>query len=151
MSPRSFVRSALSFVLVAALTASLDGCSSSTDLLQIPNSWVLQTSQGHAPPDTVPNSAPVIVITSGTAQISDNHNYTFTFNGTTDGVQGVVASDAGTWSISSSTFLFRSNGSSPHVEPYIAAFNGSTFNIAMPGSIVHSSDGSVVMVFATAP
>jgi hypothetical protein len=37
------------------------------------------------------------------------------------------------------------------VEPYIAAFNGNTFNVAMPGSIVHSSDATVAMVFATAP
>jgi hypothetical protein len=151
MSPRSFVGSALSFVLVAGLAAPLAGCGSSTEILQIPTSWTLQTSRSHALPDTVPNSTPVIVITSGSAQISDNHDYTFTIHGTTDGVQGVVASDAGTWSISSSTFLFRSSSSSPHVDPYVGAFNGSTFNVAMPASIVHSSDPSVAMVFVTAP
>jgi hypothetical protein len=151
MSSRSFARGTLSFLVVAALAASLSGCSSSTDILQIPSSWTLQTAGGHALPDTIPNSTPVIVITSGTAQIRDNHDYTFTFNGTTNGVQGVVGSDAGTWSISASTFLFRSSNSSPHVADYIAALTGSTFHLSMPGSIVHTSDASVDMVFVAAP
>jgi len=133
------------------MAASLAGCSNSTDLLQISPSWTLQTSDGHALPDTIPNSSPVIVVTSATAQINDNHNYTFTLNGTTDGVEGVVGSDAGTWSISHSIILFRSTSSAPQLADYVAAFNGNTINVGMPGQVVHSSNQSVAMTFVAAP
>jgi hypothetical protein len=147
MRSRSFSRVALSFVAAAVVTAALSSCGGS-DLLAINHSWALQSVSNNALPDTVPNSSPVIVITSGDAEIDGDGQYTFTFNGTTDGVQGVVASDAGTWSISSSTFFFKSTTSSPHVPSYIAALSAGTFRVAMPGSIVHSSSPTVDMVFA---
>ena len=147
MRSRSFSRVALSFVAAAVVAAALSSCGGS-DLLQINHSWAQQSVANRALPDTVPNSSPVIVITSGDAEIEGNGTYTFTFNGTSDGVAGVVGSDAGTWSISSSTFFFKSNSSSPHIPSYIAALSAGTFRVAMPGPAVHSSDPTVDMVFA---
>lgn len=147
MRSRSFSRLALSFVATAVISAALASCGG-TDLLQINHSWGQQTVDNKALPDTVPNSSPVIVITSGNAQIAGDGTYTFTFNGTSDGVAGVVGSDAGTWSISNSTFFFKSNSSVPHIPSYIAALSAGTFRVAMPGQAVHSSDPTVDMLFA---
>lgn len=146
MRSRSFSRVALSYLAAAVVTAALSSCGS--DLLAINHSWALQSLSNIALPDTVPNSSPVIVITSGESEIDGDGHYTFTFNGTTDGVQGVVGSDAGTWSISNSTFFFKSTTSTPHVPSYIAALSSGTFRVALPGSIVHSSNPTVDMEFA---
>lgn len=147
MRPRSFSRAALSLAAAAVVTAALASCGGS-DLLQINHSWSQVSVNNKTLPDTVPGSDPVIVITSGDAEIAGDGTYTFTFNGTNDGVAGVVGSDAGTWSISNSTFFFKSSSSAPHIPSYIAALSAGTFRVAMPGLAVHSSNPTVDMVFA---
>jgi hypothetical protein len=147
MRSPSFSRVTPTFLAAAVITVVLSSCGGS-DLLQINQSWGQQSVANKTLPDTVPHSSPVIVITSGAAEIRGDGHYTFTFNGTTDGVQGVIGSDEGTWSISSSTFFFKSAASSPHVPQYIAALSAGTFNVAMPGLVVHSQDPTVDMVFA---
>jgi hypothetical protein len=148
MRPRSFSRAALSFAAAALVTAALSSCGHD-DLLQINQTWTQQSVAGKVLPDTVPNSDPVIVITSGEAIISQNGHYTFTFNGTSDGVSGVVGTDAGTWGISHATFFFKSG--LPSSKSYIGALSGNTFNVAIPGVIVHSANPDVNMVFASDP
>ncbi|HEV7704957.1 MAG TPA: hypothetical protein VGO46_11730 [Gemmatimonadaceae bacterium] len=148
MRSLSFSRVALSFAAAAIVVAALSSCGGN-DLLQIDQSWTQQSVAGKVLPDTVPNSDPVIVITSGDAQINQNGHYTFTFNGTTDGVQGVVATDAGTWGISHATFFFKSGG--PNNKSYIAALAQGTINVQMPGTIVHSTSPSVDMLFIESP
>jgi hypothetical protein len=128
------------------VTVALSACGGS-DLLQINRSWSQTSVAGKTLPDTVPNSSPVIVITSGDAEITSDGHYTFTFNGTSDGVAGVVGTDAGTWSISHSTFFFKSSTSAS----YIAALNGTSFLVGMPGQFVHSANPSVDMGFVEAP
>ena len=108
MRSRSFSRIALSLAVAAVFTAAMSSCGGN-DLLQINHSWSQVSVNNKTLPDTVPNTDPVIVITLGDAEIAGDGTYTFTFNGTTDGVAGVVGSDAGTWSISSSTFFFKSS------------------------------------------
>ena len=142
MRSRSFSRTALSFAAAAIVTIAFSSCGGS-DLLQINRSWSQVSVADKTLPDTVPNSSPVIVITSGTAEITSDGHYTFTFNGTSDGVAGVVATDAGNWSISHSTFFFKSSTSTS----YIAALTATSFRVGMPGQIVHSSNPSVDMVF----
>jgi hypothetical protein len=135
-------------VLAFALLAALASCGSDGSL-GIPTSWTLQTVGGAALPFTVPNAAHDIVITSATANVADNGNYTMTYMGTTDGTAGQVAADHGTWTIGSSTFVFRSaplNGNT-----YIAALVGTTFRAAIPGALFGSSMATFDMVFVTAP
>jgi imidazolonepropionase-like amidohydrolase len=144
VSLSSFASRALLAIALAAAVVSCGGSSS----LQIPNSWTLQTAGGAALPFTVPGTQHDVVITSATANVADNNNYTMTYAGTTDGVAGTVGSDHGTWTIGSSTFVFRSavlNG-----ETYIAALVGSTFRAAVPGTLFGSSTQTLDMLFSSA-
>jgi imidazolonepropionase-like amidohydrolase len=134
-------------LLAIAFAATLASCGSDSTL-QIPNSWTLQTVGGAALPFTVPGTQHDVVITSATANVADNNNYTMTYAGTTDGVAGTVGSDHGTWTIGSSTFVFRSavlNG-----ETYIAALVGSTFRAAVPGTLFGSSTQTLDVLFSSA-
>lgn len=135
-------------LLAIAFAAAVVSCGSDSSL-QIPNSWTLQTAGGAALPFTVPGTQHDVVITSATANVADNGNYTMTYTGTTDGVAGTVGSDNGTWTIGSSTFVFRSsvlNG-----QTYIAALVGSTFRGAVPGALFGSSTQTFDMLFSSAP
>jgi hypothetical protein len=145
MRSRSFSRTALSFAAAAIVIMAFSSCGS--DLLQVSGSWSQTSVDNKMLPDTVPNSSPVIVITSGEAEITDGGHYTFTFNGTSDGVQGVVGTDEGTLRLSHSTFLFKSSTTAS----FIAALTGNTFQVELPGQFVHSSNASVNMVFVQAP
>ncbi len=144
MSLSSFASRSFLAIALAAAVVSCGGDSA----LQIPNSWTLQTAGGAALPFTVPGTEHDVVITSATANIADNGNYTMTYAGTTDGVAGTVGSDHGTWTIGSSTFVFRSavlNGNT-----YIAALVGSTFRSAVPGTLFGSSTPTIDMLFSSA-
>lgn len=135
-------------LLAIAFAATLASCGSDSTL-QIPNSWTLQTVGGAALPFTVTPDSQDVVITSATANVADNGNYTMTYTGTTDGVPGTVATDNGTWTIGSSTFVFRSsvlNG-----RTYIAALVGTTFRAAVPGALFGSSTQTFDMLFSSAP
>jgi hypothetical protein len=144
MSSRTSSRFALSCVAAALLAASLASCSH--DLLgPVAHSYQLQSVGNAALPDTIPSSSPVIVITSGTAATNGDGTYSFSFTGTADGEPGVVATDQGHWTITSSTFLFRSNTGG--IVDYIGALTSGTIRVAMPGQIVHSTEQTVDMVF----
>lgn len=144
MSSSRSSRLACSIVAMAILVAPLASCSS--DLLNpVTHTWALQSIKDVPLPDTVPNSSPVIVITAGTATTSGDGNYSFTFSGTSDGSQGVVGSDQGHWSITSSTFLFRSSHGLPD---YIGALNMASIRVAILGQIVHSTNQTIDMVFS---
>jgi hypothetical protein len=141
---RTSSRIALSCIAAALLAGSLASCGS--DLLNpVTHTWTLQSVANVPLPAAVRNSSPAVIITAGTATTSGDGSYSFTFNGTTGGTQGVVGSDRGHWSISSSTFLFRS---SQGVSDYIAATSDTSMRVALPGQIVHSSDQTVDMVFS---
>lgn len=141
---RTSSRIALSCIAAALLAGSLASCGS--DLLNpVTHMWTLQSVANVPLPAAVPNSSPAVIITGGSATTSGDGSYSFTFNGTTGGTQGVVGSDRGHWSISSSTFLFRS---SQGVSDYIAATSDTSMRVALPGQIVHSSDQTVDMVFS---
>jgi len=141
---RTSSRVALSCLACAIISAALASCSS--DLLNpITHTWALQTVGGVALPDTIPNSSPVTVITSGTAITDGDGTYTFSFTGTSDGTPGVVASDQGHWTITSSTFFFRSSNGAPD---YIGALNTNSIRVSIAGVIVHSSNQTIDMVFS---
>ena len=130
-----------------ALVAVLSSCGDSSEL-GIARSWSLQTVEGAALPFTVPNAPHDIVITSATATIGSNGNYTMTYTGTTDGTPGTVATDQGSWTISSSVFNFRS--STLDGRTYIAAYRTSTFAASVPGALFNSDTDTFQMVFAPA-
>jgi hypothetical protein len=141
---RTSSRIALSCIAAAILAGSLASCSS--DLLNpVTHTWTLQTVGDVPLPAAVPNSSPAIVITSGTAITSGDGSYSFTFNGTSDGTDGVVGTDRGHWTITSSTFLFRSSNSVPD---YIGALNDASIRVSVAGQIVHSSNQTIDMVFS---
>jgi hypothetical protein len=144
MSSRTSSRLALSCMAAAILAASLASCSHEL-LGPITHTWTLQSVRNVPLPDTIPSSSPVIVVTSGTAVTNSDGSYSFSFTGTSDGNPGVVGSDHGTWTITSSTFLFRS--STGGVADYIAALSSGSIRVALAGQIVHSSDPTVDMVF----
>jgi hypothetical protein len=141
---RTSSRFALSCIATAIFACSLASCGS--DLLNpVTHSWTLQTI-GEVPlPVAIPNSSPAIVITSGSATTSGDGSYSFTFTGTSDGAEGTVGSDQGHWSISSSTFLFRSSRGAPD---YIGALNDLSMRVSVAGQIVHSSNETIDMVFS---
>jgi hypothetical protein len=143
---RTLSRVALSLacMVAAVLAGSLVSCSS--DLLNtVSHTWTLQTVGGAALPVTIPNSSPVIVVTSGTAVTESNGTYTFTFTGTSDGTQGQVGSDQGHWTVTSSEFFFRSSNGVPD---YIGALNSGSIRVALAGQIVHSTSQTLDMVFS---
>jgi hypothetical protein len=136
-------RPLIAFVLLAALAS----CGHDSEL-GIAQHWVLQTVAGGELPFTVPHATHDIVITSATANIGTDGNYTMTYMGTTDGTPGTVATDHGTWTISSSVFNFRS--STLDGQTFIAAYFTSTFRATIPGAILHSDDDTFEMVFGQA-
>ena len=141
---RTSSRYALFCMAAALLAGSLASCSS--DLLNpVSHTWTLQTVGGAPLPATVPNSSPEIIISSGTATTTADGNYSFSFTGTSGGTDGVVGTDQGHWTISSSTFLFRSSNG---VADYIGALNDASIRVSLDGHIVHSSDETVDMVFS---
>jgi hypothetical protein len=130
--------------MVALLAGALASCSS--DLLNpVSHTWSLQTVNGVPLPATVPNSSPEITITSGTGVTSADGTYSFTFTGTSGGTDGEVGSDRGHWSITSSTFLFRSSNG---VADYIGALSDVSMRVSLDGQIVHSSSETIDMVFS---
>lgn len=141
---RTSSRFAMSCIAAALFACSLASCSS--DLLNpVSHSWTLQTVGDVPLPATVPNSSPVTVITSGTATTSGDGSYSFTFTGTSESDEQVVGTDHGHWSITSSTFLFRSaNG----VPDYIGALNDASMRVSLAGQIVHSPNQTIDMVFS---
>jgi hypothetical protein len=146
MSSRTSSRLALSCMAAIILVASLVSCTS--DLLApVTHRWTLQTVREVPLPDTIPNSSPVIVITSGTAVTNSDGSYSFSFTGTSDGTSGVVGTDQGHWSVTNSTFLFRSSNGVPD---YIGALSSGTIRVSLKGQIVHSSNATVDMVFSQA-
>ena len=141
---RTSSRIALSCIAAAILAGSVASCSS--DLLNpVTHTWTLQTVGDVPLPATVPNSSPVIVITSGTATTAGEGSYSFTFNGTSDSADGVVGTDRGHWTITSSTFLVRSSNGVPD---YIGALNDASIRVSLAGQIVHSSNQTIDMVFS---
>ena len=141
---RASSRIALSCIAAALLVGSVVSCSS--DLLNpVTHTWTLQTISGVSLPAAVPNSSPAIIITAGTAVTSGDGSYSFSFTGTSDDTTGVVGTDRGRWSISSSTFLFRSSNGVPD---YIGALNNASIRVSLAGQIVHSSNQTIDMVFS---
>lgn len=128
-----------------ALMLAVASCGDSS-ILGIANSWTLQTVEGSALPFAVPNTDHDVVITGGTAGISNGGDYTFTFAGTIDGEPATVGTDHGSWAIASSTFNFRS--STLNGQTFVAAYLTNTFRVAMPGAVVGSTTESFDMVFA---
>lgn len=148
MSSRMSSRFALSCMAAIVLAASLASCSH--DLLgPVAHSYQLQSVKNAPLPATIPNSSPSIVVTSATAATNGDGTYSFSFTGTSDGDPGVVATDRGRWTITSSTFLFRSSTSG--IVDYIGALTSGSIRVALPGQIVHSTDQTVDMVFTVIP
>lgn len=145
----SFSRSCsrFAFLLVASTlgAASLASCGGQ-DLVHVTQNWQLTSVDGSALPATVPGTDGQVVISMGTSQTNGNGHYTFSFTGTEgESAPMIVGSDAGGWSISQSTFLFRSSTSG--VQDYIAAVTSGTFRVGMPGQLVGSTNQTVSMLF----
>lgn len=146
--PFSSVTSRLRFarpLLAVALVAAIASCGTDNSILGIAQSWTLQSVGGQTLPFTVPNVAHDVVITSATANLRSDGNYTLTFTGTTDGAAGQVGNDHGTWTIANSTFNFVS--ATLNNRTFIAAFLHSTFRASVPGALVGSSTDTFDMVF----
>lgn len=148
-SVTSRTRTRLAHPLLALALAVVATSCGSDNPLGIANSWTLQTVGGVALPDTVPNTAHELVITSAIAILGNDGKYTMTYTGTTDGTPGQVASDNGTWTIESSTFIFTS--APLHGSTYIAALVRGTFKADVPGALFGSSTNTFSMVFSSTP
>ena len=136
-------------LLTAFLVAvPLASCAGSDDLANLAQTWTLQTVHDSTLPYTVPSASHDIMINSAIATLRADNTYIVSFTGTRDGVAGSVGSDAGDWSITSSTFTFHS---APLNTDYIAALVGSTFRATIPGAMVSSSVQDFSMVFAKNP
>lgn len=149
MSLTSFIRRTRTTrpLIALALMTTLASCGHDSEL-GIARTWALQTVDGAPLPFTVPSAPHDIVITSATATIGSDGNYTMTYLGTTDGVSGTVKTDHGTWTIASSTFNFRSN--TLDGQTFIAAYLTSTFRASVPGALFGSDTDSFEMVFGVA-
>jgi hypothetical protein len=149
----SFSRSCSRFAFVlAALTvgmATLASCGGE-DLVHTTQNWVLTSVDNNALPATVPGTDGQVIISSGTSETNGNGHYTFSFTGTEGGgASMIVGSDAGGWSVSQSTLLFRSSTSG--VTDYIAAVASGTFRVDMPGQLVGSTNQTVSFLFTEIP
>jgi hypothetical protein len=143
---RSMSRFAPSLFASALLAVLLASCGS--DLLNLDQQWSLQTVRNDSLPYTVPNAPHDNVINTAIASLHSDNTYTIKFTGTSDGAAATVGSDAGEWSITSSTFTFHSTTFN---RDYIAALDGSIFRASVPGEIISSSDPFFDMVFSRAP
>lgn len=141
---RTLSKAVLSCVVAIGFASSLVSCGGSDLLNSVSHTWSLQSIADVPLPDTVPLSSPVIVITSGTATTTSDGNYSFSFTGTTGGEQGVVGTDDGHWTITSSTFVFKSAHGVPD---YLAALNSASIRVAIAGQVVHSTKQTIDMVF----
>jgi hypothetical protein len=148
MLSRVSSRAALSLVVVGLLAATLSSCAGDDgDLLNLDQTWTLQSVEDSTLPYTVPNTEHDIVITSATADLNSDNSYTTTFIGTTDGTPGTLGTDHGAWNVSSSTINFHSQ--TLHSD-YIAGLTGNTFRSSVPGTLVGSTTAVFSMVFSDA-
>jgi hypothetical protein len=143
---RSMSRFAPSLFASALLAVLLASCGS--DLLNLDQQWSLQTVRNDSLPYTVPNAPHDNVINTAIASLHSDNTYTIKFTGTSDGAAATVGSDAGEWSITSSTFTFHSTTFN---RDYIAALDGSIFRASVPGEIISSTDPMFSMVFSRTP
>jgi hypothetical protein len=120
------------------------------DLVHTTQNWALTSVDNNALPATVPGTDGQVIISSGTSETNGNGHYTFSFTGTEGGgASMIVGSDAGGWSVSQSTLLFRSSTSG--VTDYIAAVASGTFRVDMPGQLVGSTNQTVSFLFTEIP
>lgn len=149
MLSRVSSRAAFSLVLAGLLSASLASCvGDGGDLLNLDQTWTLQSVEDATLPYTVPNATHDIVITSATADLNSDNSYTTTFTGTTDGTPGTLGTDHGAWAVSSSTINFHSQ--TLHTD-YIAGLTGNSYRASIPGTLIGSTTAIFSMVFSDQP
>ena len=109
----------------------------------------LVTVDGHALPDTIPNSEHVFVIAAANVLFNDNGTYEASIAGTEDGsAEQEIAADNGTFTISGNTITLHSAVFFTSYQATVAS-NGEV-TATVPGAFVSSSNSTIALKFAKA-
>jgi hypothetical protein len=104
---------------------------------------------GHALPDTIPNTEHVLVIAAANVLFSDNGTYEASVTGTDDGSEDQeIAADNGTFTISGNTVTLHSAVFFTSYQATVAS-NGEV-TATVPGAFVGSSNATIALKFAKA-
>lgn len=143
--------------LFAATIAIAGACADAnpTAPANIPGTYVLQTINGHALPDTVPNTVgQTRVVSSATAILTvaatdtDVNTYAFKGTGTQDGVASAVLADSGSWTQDGGKLNFVSDSVSSGF--YFAIATPSAITVTLPGGFLNSTTGTFSLVLVKA-
>lgn len=99
-------------------------------------------------PYTIQTSAGTMVVQSASLTLAESSTGTLTYaatvNGTKDGVQGVLLSDAGTYAVSGTTLTFSSSAVPGLIYP--GSRSGDMVTVSVPGLAVGAS-GTISLAF----
>ena len=148
-SSARFVRPLLLASSIAILAACGSDSSGPADDADVSGQYNLVTVDGHALPDTIPNSEHVFVIAAADVLFSDNGTYEATVTGTDDGsAEEEIAADNGTFVISGNTITLHSAVFFTTYQATVASNDEVTAMV--PGAFVSSSNTTISLKFAKA-
>jgi hypothetical protein len=149
MSSARFARPLFLASAVALLAACGSDSSGPTPDADVSGQYSLVNVNGHALPDTIPNSEHVFVITAADVLFNDNGTYDASITGTEDdSAEQQVAADNGTFTISGNTVTLHSAVYFTSYQATVAS-NGQ-ITAAVPGALVGSSNSTIDFTFAKA-
>ena len=152
----SFLTSSARFarpLLLASSIAMLAACGSDSsgpaNDADVSGQYNLVTVDGHALPDTVPNTEHVLVIAAASVLFSDNGTYEASVTGTDDdSEEQEIAADNGTFVISGNTITLHSAVFFTTYQATVASNDEVTATV--PGAFVGSSNATIALKFAKA-
>jgi hypothetical protein len=134
---------------IAVLAACGSDSSGPTQDADVSGQYSLVAVDGHALPDTIPNSEHVLVVVAADVLFNDNGTYDASVTGTEDGDEvQEIAADNGTFTVSGNKVTLHST---PFFTSYqaIVAPNGE-ITATVPGVFVSSSNTTIALKFAKA-
>jgi len=144
-----FMRPLVLVCSIAALAACGSDSNGPAQNADVNGQYNLVTVDGHALPDTIPNSEHAFVVTAATVLFDDNGTYDASVTGTEDGsAEQGIAADNGTFTISGNTITLHSAVFFTAYQATVASNDEIT--VTVPGAFVSSSNATIALKFAKA-
>jgi len=149
MKMRTASARALRFAIAAATVAMLAACGSDSTgprNTNVSGTYALTTVDGSSLPFTIPNTGDnTEIVNNATVTLNSDSSYTAVANGTENGADATIITDAGHYSVSGSQVTFTS--SVIQGGNYTGSVSGSTLTVTIIGAFVGSSNTSFSLAF----
>jgi hypothetical protein len=149
MKIRTSSARATRFAIAVATVAMLAACGSDSTGPRNTNgsgTYALTTVDGSSLPFTIPNTGDnTEIVNNATVTLNSDSSYTAVANGTENGADATIITDAGHYSVSGSQVTFTS--SVIQGGNYTGSVSGSTLTVTIIGAFVGSSNTSFSLAF----